>query len=160
MSGGLTVIFVFHYLWLPALFALAHAENWGGEGCWREKWILILGWCWWPVWGQFISCCVAIPSGSQHVSSHPYSIAQLCLTLCDPMDYRPPGSSVYGIFQARILQGLSFPPPEGSSWSKPMSPALQSCIGRQILTTEPPGKLPQSLNLWINTSGCPPISRS
>ena len=31
------------------------------------------------------------------------SVAQLCLTLCNPMDCSPPGSSVYGILQARIL---------------------------------------------------------
>ena len=31
-------------------------------------------------------------------------VAQLCLTLCDPMDCSPPGSSVYGIFQPRILE--------------------------------------------------------
>ena len=30
---------------------------------------------------------------------------QLCLTLCDPMDCSPPGSSVHGILQARILSG-------------------------------------------------------
>ena len=30
--------------------------------------------------------------------------AQSCLTLCDPMDYSPPGSSVHGILQARILE--------------------------------------------------------
>ena len=29
---------------------------------------------------------------------------ELCLTLCDPMDYSPPGSSVHGILQARILE--------------------------------------------------------
>ena len=29
---------------------------------------------------------------------------QLCLTLCDPMDCSPPGSSIHGIFQARILE--------------------------------------------------------
>ena len=29
---------------------------------------------------------------------------QLCLTLCDPMDWSPPGSFVHGIFQARILE--------------------------------------------------------
>ena len=28
---------------------------------------------------------------------------QLCLTLCDPVNYSPPGSSVHGIFQTRIL---------------------------------------------------------
>ena len=31
-------------------------------------------------------------------------VTQSCLTLCDPMDCSPPGSSVYGIFQARILE--------------------------------------------------------
>ena len=30
--------------------------------------------------------------------------AQLCPTLCDPMDCSPPGSSVHGIFQARVLE--------------------------------------------------------
>ena len=32
---------------------------------------------------------------------------QLCLTLCDPMDYSLPGSSVHGIFQARILKSVA-----------------------------------------------------
>ena len=31
--------------------------------------------------------------------------AQSCLTLCDPMDYNSPGSSIHGILQARILSG-------------------------------------------------------
>ena len=31
-------------------------------------------------------------------------VAQLCLTLSDPMDCSPPGSSVHGIFQARALE--------------------------------------------------------
>ena len=30
-------------------------------------------------------------------------VAQSCLTLCDPMNYTPSGSSVYGILQARIV---------------------------------------------------------
>ena len=32
------------------------------------------------------------------------AIAQSCLTLSDPMDCSPPGSSVHGIFQARVLE--------------------------------------------------------
>ena len=36
---------------------------------------------------------------------------QPCLTLCDPMDYSPPGSSVHGILQARILEWVPFPSP-------------------------------------------------
>ena len=34
--------------------------------------------------------------------------AQLCLTLCDPMDCSPPGLSVHGIFHARVQSGLPF----------------------------------------------------
>ena len=33
-------------------------------------------------------------------------VVQLCLTLCDPMEYSWPGSSVRGILQARILKGV------------------------------------------------------
>ena len=34
-------------------------------------------------------------------------VAQSCPTLCDPMDCSPPGSSVHGIFQARILEWVA-----------------------------------------------------
>ena len=38
-------------------------------------------------------------------------VAQLCPTLCDPMDRNPPGSSVHGIYQARILAWVPVPSP-------------------------------------------------
>ena len=38
-------------------------------------------------------------------------VTQSRLTLCDPMDRGLPGSSVYGISQARILGWLPYPPP-------------------------------------------------
>ena len=34
-------------------------------------------------------------------------VAQLCLTLSDPVDYSPPGTSVYGILQARVLERVA-----------------------------------------------------
>ena len=34
-------------------------------------------------------------------------VTQSCLTLCDPIEYSPPGSSVHGIFQARILEWVA-----------------------------------------------------
>ena len=34
-------------------------------------------------------------------------VTQLCLTLCDPMHCSPPGSSIHGIFQARILEWVA-----------------------------------------------------
>ena len=57
----------------------------------------------------------------------------LCLTLCDPMDYSPPGSSVHGIFQTRILE-LPFPSPGESSQLRNQAwDSCISCIDRQIL---------------------------
>ena len=47
---------------------------------------------------------------------------------CNPMDYSPPGSSVHGIFQARILEWVAISYSRGSSW-----PWDQNCIGKQIL---------------------------
>ena len=42
-------------------------------------------------------------------------VTQLCSTLCDPMDCSPPGSSVHGILQARILEWVAMPSSMGSS---------------------------------------------
>ena len=56
---------------------------------------------------------------------------QLYQTLCSPMDYSPPGSSVHGILQARILEWVAMPSSRGSSW--PRGGPLVSCIGRRIL---------------------------
>ena len=36
-------------------------------------------------------------------------LLQSCLTLCNPMDRSPPGSSVHGILQARILEWVAMP---------------------------------------------------
>ena len=54
---------------------------------------------------------------------------QSCPTLCNPMDCSPPGSSVLGILQARILEWVTMPPPRDLSnpGIRPMSltsPAL------------------------------------
>ena len=45
---------------------------------------------------HFLLQCVKVRSESE--------VAQSCLTLCDPMDCSLPGSSVHGIFQARVLE--------------------------------------------------------
>ena len=67
--------------------------------------------------------------------------AQLCPTLCEPMDCSPPSSSVHGIFHARILEWVAIPYPRGSS-----QPGDQTCISRLLhwqegsLPLAPPGK--------------------
>ena len=45
-------------------------------------------------------------------------VAQLCLTLCDPMDCSLSGSSVHGIFQARVLDCIAISFFRGSSWPR------------------------------------------
>ena len=52
--------------------------------------------------------------------------------------YSPLGSSVHGIFQARIWSGLPFPPPEGLP--NPGIVLASSALAGGFFTTEPPGK--------------------
>ena len=53
-------------------------------------------------------------------------VAQSCPTLCDPMDYSPPGSSVHEILQTRILEwvAISF----SGGCSRPKDQTWVSCI--------------------------------
>ena len=64
---------------------------------------------------------------------------QLCPTLCDPTDYSLPGSSVHGIFQARILEWVAISSSRGSS--RPRDQTCVSWTAGRFLTTEPLGKL-------------------
>ena len=45
-------------------------------------------------------------------------VAQLCPTLCDPVDCNPSGFSIHGILQARILEWVAMPLSRGSSQSR------------------------------------------
>ena len=56
---------------------------------------------------------------SQHKSNSSKAlVALLCQTLCNPMDWSPPGSSVHGILQARTLEWVAIPFSRGSSWPR------------------------------------------
>ena len=59
-------------------------------------------------------------------------IAQACPTLCDPLDCSPPGSSVYGTFQERILEGVAIFSSRGSS--RPRDGTQVSCIAGGFFT--------------------------
>ena len=66
------------------------------------------------------------------------AIVQSCLTLCDSMDYSPPGSSVHGILWARILEWLAMPSSRGSSWPRDQTHvSCGSCISGGFFTAEP-----------------------
>ena len=58
-------------------------------------------------------------------------VVQWCPTLCDPMDCSPPGSSVHGILQARILEWVAIPFSRGIFPTLGLNPGLPHC--RQIL---------------------------
>ena len=45
-------------------------------------------------------------------------VTQSCPTLCDPMDCSLPGSSIHGIFQARVLEWVAIAFSRGSSWPR------------------------------------------
>ena len=56
----------------------------------------------------------------------------LCLTLHDPMEYSPPGSSVHGILQARTLEWVTIPFSRGSSQPRDQTPV--SCTAGRFFT--------------------------
>ena len=73
----------------------------------------------------------AVPTSSRSRTDRG-SAAQSCLTLCDPMDRSPPGFSVHGILQARILEWVAVSFSRGSS--RPRDRTWVSCIIERLFT--------------------------
>ena len=65
-------------------------------------------------------------------------VTQSSLTLCDPMDCSPPGSSVHGILHARILEWVAMSSSKGSS--QPRDKTQTSHIACRFFTAESQGK--------------------
>ena len=62
-------------------------------------------------------------------------------SLCSPMDCSPPGSSVHGILQARILEWVAMPSSRRSFQPRDWTcVSCGSCISGRFFTTEPLGK--------------------
>ena len=61
-------------------------------------------------------------------------VAQVCPTLCDPLYCSPPGCTVRGTFQARILEWVAISSSRGFSQPRcRIQASYISCIGRQVL---------------------------
>ena len=58
-------------------------------------------------------------------------VAQLCPTLCNPMDCSPPGSLVHGIFQAWILEWVEISFSRGSFWPRDQT-QISHIVGRRF----------------------------
>ena len=77
--------------------------------------------------------------GILHIHAVLCLVTQIMFDSCDPMDCSPPGSSVHGILQIRILEWVAIP---FSRWSsQPRDLTWVSCIA-DTLSSEPLGKPP------------------
>ena len=107
--------------WIPFLATQATPSrpNLGQQcGSWAESW---------DIFHLFIQ------DGNWEVTEL-HSVTQSCLTLCDPMDCSPPGSSAHGILQARILEWVAMPSSRGYSQPRDRTPfSSVSCIDRWVL---------------------------
>ena len=77
-------------------------------------------------------------------------VNQLCPTLCDPKDYSPPGPSVHGIFQAKILEWAVIPFSRESPQLRDGT-QVSHIVGR-FFTTEPSRKLPRRTRICVISS--------
>ena len=81
------------------------------------------------------------------------SAAQSCLTLCEPMDYTWPGSSVHGILQARILEWVAIPFSRGSFQSRGRT--WVSCTAGRLFTVWATREAPLVSWHLLNSPGSP-----
>ena len=65
---------------------------------------------------------------------------QSCPTLCDPVDYSAPGSSVIRILQTRILEWVAMPSSRESSWPRDVAPKKCNFLISQIINCSSPVK--------------------
>ena len=76
---------------------------------------------------NFIFCFLIMKDYSEDIMIYVLcSVTQSCPALCDPMDYSPPGSSVLGIFQTRVLERVVISSSRGSS--RPKDQTCVSCV--------------------------------
>ena len=80
------------------------------------------------------------------------SVAQPCSILCSPMDCSSPGSSVHGIFQARVLEWIAIPFSRVSSW--PRDRIQVSHIAGRFFTVWPPKKPKLHIYLTLVIYSC------
>ena len=90
-----------------------------------------------------------------HESVSESEVAQSCLTLCDPMDCSLPGSSIHGIFQARVQEWAAISFSRGSS--QPRDWTQVSCIIDRCFTAWVKKDMQRSFinEEILNISKCP-----
>ena len=120
-------------------------------------------------WGRTVSWSIWTPTmGTQGLGGHTVGVGvgsrassplepprfrwwfshSSCPTLCDPMDCSPPGSSVHGILQARVLEWVAMSFSRGSS--RPRDQTQVSCLAGRFFTDW------AKTDIWIHPS--PPLT--
>ena len=97
-------------------------------------------WLCWPSVSRLLAAVTAAKS------------RQSCPTLCDPIDGSPPGSSVPGILQARILEWVSVPSPMHAcrhAQSLQSCPTLCDPVDGRPLGSSVPGILQVRILVWV-----------
>ena len=74
-------------------------------------------------------------------------VAQSCPTLCNPIDCSPPGSSIHGIFQARVLGWVAISFSRGSSWPRDRT-QVSGIAGTCFYCLSHQGSVHNLLNFW------------
>ena len=110
----------------------------------REAWCaavhgLTKCWTWFSNWTT-----TKLPESKQDVVC--VLVIQSCPTLCDPMNCSLPGFSVYGIFQARIMEWIAGPFSRG--YSQPRDWTLVSCITCRSFWTRTSCIVGRCFTLW------------
>ena len=86
-----------------------------------------------PALQNFSTLTAATKKGYKEKQHRPLVlVAQLGPTLCDPVDCSPPGCSIHGILQARILEWVAIPFSRGSS--RPRVRTWVSCLAGRFFT--------------------------
>ena len=146
----------------------------------EQQWALAAECLWSPLLpAEFMVVCLSVSgwyknhtnvssmrTRSKHFPCVSAQSLQSCPTLWDPMDCSPPGSSVYGILQARILEWIAMPSSRGSSWPKDWT--WVCCIAGGFFTTASLGNVPftqlliaaASTSLQLCPTLCDPIEGS
>ena len=93
---------------------------------------------------HFLLQCIKVKSESE--------VTQLCPTLRDPMDCSPPGSTIYGIFQARILEWIAI---AFSAMASELAKLFQSCLTLcDPMDWGPPGSSVHGISSKNTGMGC------
>ena len=141
-------IYIFFFYWKDWLF-ISHLIPWHIDLLVKAKAVEIKFWAMWRelpttdlTWSQS-------KEGQIEFMKVKELVAQLCPTLCDPMDCSLPGSSIHGILQARILDWVAIPFSRGSSWFRDWTQV--SCITGRFFTIwasrEAPGEFMSRISI-------------